>query len=48
MLELVQPTKSQLDFIYGELNTTTEAVRKGVQTLIEWLEKQPHLPSVKG
>lgn len=48
MLELVQPTKLQFDFIYGELNTTPEAVRRDVHTLMEWLEKQPHLPNIKG
>ncbi len=34
--------------IYEEINITEESLKQDVRYLIEWLEKQPHLPAVKG
>jgi len=45
---LEQCTDDQLKKIYEEFNATEETVQRDVKTLIEWLEKQPHLPNVKG
>lgn len=39
-------TESQLKAIYDDINTTD--IRSDVKYLIEWLEKQPHLPNVTG
>lgn len=33
---------------HAELNTDEASIKKNVQALIQWLEKQPHLPNVKG
>ncbi|XKL68337.1 hypothetical protein PGB90_003828 [Kerria lacca] len=46
MLVLQQPSKELTESIYGEFNTTPDAVRRDAKTLMEWLEKQPHLPNV--
>jgi len=43
-----QCTDDQLKKIYDEFNAKKETVQRDVKTLMEWLEKQPHLPSVKG
>lgn len=48
MLVLQQPSKELTESIYGEFNTTPDAVRRDAKTLMEWLEKQPHLPNVTG
>lgn len=48
MMVLEKPNKEQLDLIFGEFKTTQEAVQRDVRILIEWLEKQPHLPNVTG
>jgi len=45
---LEQCTADQRSKIYNEFNLTEETVQRDVQTLMEWLEKQPHLPNVKG
>lgn len=45
-LELCTP--EQMENIYSELGTTKEAVQKDVQDLMDWMEKQPHLPDVRG
>ncbi|KAK7580462.1 hypothetical protein V9T40_001091 [Parthenolecanium corni] len=44
-LELCTP--EQMENIYSELGTTKEAVQKDVQDLMDWMEKQPHLPDVR-
>ncbi len=46
MVELC--TKEQLADIFAEFDTNEEFAKKDVRRLMEWLEKQPHLPNVKG
>lgn len=41
-------TREQLLDIYADYQATEESIKKDVQYLIEWLEKQPHLPKIKG
>lgn len=41
-------TPEQVESIYSELGTTKDAVEKDVRYLIDWMEKQPHLPDVRG
>lgn len=41
-------TPEQVENIYSELGTNQEAVKKDVQYLMDWMEKQPHLPNVRG
>lgn len=41
-------TESQRKEIYQEFNITEESLKRDVKTLMEWMEKQPHLPNVKG
>lgn len=41
-------TREQLLNIYADYQATEESIKKDVQYLIEWLEKQPHLPKIKG
>lgn len=45
---LEQFTKEQQKKFYEELSITEESLERDVNYLIEWLEKQPHLPKVKG
>jgi len=47
-MHIEQCTDVQLKKIYEEFNATEETVRRDVKTLMEWLEKQPHLPNVRG
>lgn len=46
-LILEQPTKEQLDFIYGEFDANSQTLKRDAYTLMEWMEKQPHLPKVE-
>lgn len=41
-------TKDQLIEFYAEFGATEESVRRDVEYLIKWIEKEPHLPNVKG
>lgn len=41
-------TSEQLKEIYNDLHATEESIKNDVQYLIEWMEKQPHLPKIKG
>ncbi|KAK7580471.1 hypothetical protein V9T40_001100 [Parthenolecanium corni] len=41
-------TDDQIKEFYLEFGGTEESVDRDVKYLIEWLEKQPHLPSIKG
>jgi len=41
-------TSDQLKAIYGDLRATEESIKNDVQYLMEWMEKQPHLPKIKG
>lgn len=40
--------EDQLKEFYTEYNTEEEQIKKDVQSLRQWLEKQPHLPNVTG
>lgn len=40
--------ETQLKEIYREFNITEESLMRDVKYLMEWMEKQPHLPNVKG
>ncbi|KAK7575983.1 hypothetical protein V9T40_012269 [Parthenolecanium corni] len=39
--------ETQLKEIYREFNITEESLKRDVKYLMEWMEKQPHLPNVK-
>lgn len=41
-------TNEQLQEIYNDFQATEESIKNDIQYLIEWLEKQPHLPKIKG
>lgn len=41
-------TDDQIKEFYSEFGATEESVDRDVKYLMEWLEKQPHLPNVKG
>lgn len=41
-------TEVQFREFFAEFGATEESVRRDVHHLIEWMEKQPHLPNVKG
>lgn len=41
-------TPEQLKQIYEDLHATEESIKNDVQYLIEWMDKQPHLPKIKG
>lgn len=34
--------------ILGEIDATEETVKRDIDTLKEWIRKQPHLPTIKG
>lgn len=40
-------TPEQLKQIYEDLHATEESIKNDVQYLIEWMDKQPHLPKIK-
>ena len=41
-------TDDQLKAIYERFGATEKTVERDVRTLIEWMEKEPYLPNVKG
>ncbi len=41
-------TENQVKNIYNEINITEESLKRDVKYLMEWMEKEPHLPNVKG
>lgn len=41
-------SERQIQEIYQEFNITEQSLKRDVSYLIEWMEKQPHLPNVKG
>lgn len=41
-------SKEQLKITHDEFGATEESLKNDVDILMEWLEKQPHLPNVKG
>lgn len=45
---LEQFAKEQQKEFYKEFNITEESLERDVNYLIEWMEKQPHLPNVQG
>ncbi|KAK7575984.1 hypothetical protein V9T40_012270 [Parthenolecanium corni] len=40
-------SERQIQEIYQEFNITEQSLKRDVSYLIEWMEKQPHLPNVK-
>ncbi|KAK7580467.1 hypothetical protein V9T40_001096 [Parthenolecanium corni] len=47
-MDYLEPiTKEKLKIIYDEFGATEESLKNDVNILMEWLEKQPHLPNVK-
>ncbi|XP_060850784.1 alpha-tocopherol transfer protein-like [Rhopalosiphum padi] len=42
---LLLPTPDKLKEIYQDLGTTEEKANADVQTIMEWMRKQPHLPN---
>ncbi len=41
-------TEEQINKIYKQYNTDSKKLKEDVNDLMEWMEKQPHLPPVKG
>lgn len=41
-------TEKQLQELYSIFNVTEASLQRDIKTLIEWLEKHPYLPKVKG
>lgn len=41
-------TEAQKIIIYKEFNITDESIKEDVKHIIEWLERQPHLPNITG
>lgn len=42
------PTDEQKENARREFNATKETVSKDVKLIMEWMAKQPHLPTIKG
>lgn len=47
-IELEFPSNQDLIDLYAEFDATKESVKRDVNYLMEWLQKQPHLPNIKG
>jgi len=45
---LMLPTPEMLKEIYQDLGMTEEKIVVDVQTIMEWMRKQPHLPNPDG
>lgn len=45
---LIHPTEEMSKTIRQELNENVETRDKDLQTIKEWLSKQPHLPELNG
>lgn len=41
-------TESQKQMIYKEFNITEKSVHEDVKHIVEWFERQPHLPNITG
>ncbi len=41
-------TKEELNEIYKDVNATQESIKNDVEYLMEWMQKQPHLPKIEG
>lgn len=42
------PTEEQKENARREFNATKETVKNDVKLIMEWIDKQPHLPTIKG
>lgn len=47
-IEIEFPSNQDLIDLYAEFDATRESVKRDVTYLMEWLQKQPHLPNIKG
>lgn len=45
---LILPTEKQKENARSEFNATAETVKQDVRYLIDWITKQPHLPTITG
>lgn len=45
---LILPTEKQKENARNEFNATAETVKRDVRHLIDWITKQPHLPTITG
>lgn len=41
-------TQEQFQCMLREIGTSEEALQRDVQYLMKWMEKEPHLPNIKG
>lgn len=41
-------TENQVQTIYKEFNMTDKSIKEDVKHIIEWFERQPHLPNITG
>jgi len=45
---LILPTEQQRENARSEFKATVQTVKQDVQLLIDWITKQPHLPTITG
>lgn len=45
---LILASPQQVSDILAELGTTEEKIKNDVDSILEWSQKQPHLPNLNG